>query len=93
MALSNVVHSINSPDNSPFSDSVLPVFTYIGFCCISGFCCLGISVFVAVVVSNVFVGFVCVCAYVYACVHVCVCVCLERGPCVWDLLGPFYISL
>ena len=25
MALSTVFHSINSPDNSPFSDSVLPV--------------------------------------------------------------------
>ena len=27
MALSTVFHSINSPDNSPFSDSVLPVFS------------------------------------------------------------------
>ena len=26
VALSTVFHSINSPDNSPFSDSVLPVF-------------------------------------------------------------------
>ena len=27
MALSTVFHSINSPDNSPFSDSVLPVLS------------------------------------------------------------------
>ena len=27
MALSAVFHSINSPDNSPFSDSVLPVLS------------------------------------------------------------------
>ena len=27
MALTTVFHSMNSPDNSPFSDSVLPVLT------------------------------------------------------------------
>ena len=29
MALSTVFHSINSPDNSPFSDSVLPVLSLV----------------------------------------------------------------
>ena len=33
MALSTVFHSINSPDNSPLSDSVLPVFFLPGWSC------------------------------------------------------------
>ena len=39
MALSTVFHSINSPDNSPFSHSVLPVFY---LCLIGPFSCISL---------------------------------------------------